>query len=573
MTDHVGQPPEHPVAGDVSSRHVLLFFLAALLFLAAGIGLRDPWPADEPRFALVARDMVETGDWLFPRVGGELYQDKPPVFFWLMASALVVTGSLRAAFLLPSLLASMGILWLVYDLGRRWWDRRTGLIASATLLATVQFVLQAKRAQIDMTLCFFATLAVYGLARHLRDGPRWSWYVVAFAAMGAGVITKGVGFLPVFMLIPFAFAVRGRWPSVTRSGNWRWIVGPVVMLLVIACWLVPMLLAVAGSGDPALEAYRDEILFKQTAGRYANPWHHIRPFWYFVVEVIPALWLPLSIALPWLVPRWWRAFRNRDLRILLLVGWAILALLFFSASPGKRGVYILIALPAVALASAPYVAELWNQKWVHRVAFAITLLLTIILSAATVLNAVSPPEEAVEQSVELGINLTTPLLMFAAGGIVGLALFRMRRGLAGLITAFALIWLVVSLWIGPNINRSRSGRQLVAKLHDRIEPGTRLGLVQWKEQFLLYMNEPITHFGHRRFDIGEEAEDAIEWLLARDDRRLLVDQEVFEMCFAGGERVDEAHGTVWYLVTPADPSAACPPRDDLDLQWEYDPQP
>ena len=41
----------------------------ALLLMATGLGLRDPWPADEPRFALVAQDMLRSGDWLIPRVG------------------------------------------------------------------------------------------------------------------------------------------------------------------------------------------------------------------------------------------------------------------------------------------------------------------------------------------------------------------------------------------------------------------------------------------------------------------------------------------------------------------------
>ena len=53
-----------------------LFWIAlwfALLILA-GYGLRDPWPADEPRFASIARDMVATGDWLIPRAGGDLYK-------------------------------------------------------------------------------------------------------------------------------------------------------------------------------------------------------------------------------------------------------------------------------------------------------------------------------------------------------------------------------------------------------------------------------------------------------------------------------------------------------------------
>ena len=65
-----------------------------LIALFAGIGLRAPWPADEPRFAQVAREMVESGQWLFPTRGGEFYPDKPPVFMWLIALFYQLTGQL-----------------------------------------------------------------------------------------------------------------------------------------------------------------------------------------------------------------------------------------------------------------------------------------------------------------------------------------------------------------------------------------------------------------------------------------------------------------------------------------------
>jgi 4-amino-4-deoxy-L-arabinose transferase-like glycosyltransferase len=61
----------------------LLIFAIALIF--TGIGLREPWPADEPRFAQIAKEMVETGQWFFPMRGGELYPDKPPIFMWSIA--------------------------------------------------------------------------------------------------------------------------------------------------------------------------------------------------------------------------------------------------------------------------------------------------------------------------------------------------------------------------------------------------------------------------------------------------------------------------------------------------------
>jgi 4-amino-4-deoxy-L-arabinose transferase-like glycosyltransferase len=122
--------------------------LAFLAFIFVGFGLRDPWPADEPRFAAVALDMLRSGDWLIPRVGGDLYQDKPPLHLWLIAASLQLTGELRSAFLLPSMMASLGTLLLVYDLGRRLHGREAGLAAALTLACCVQFVQVTRGAQI-----------------------------------------------------------------------------------------------------------------------------------------------------------------------------------------------------------------------------------------------------------------------------------------------------------------------------------------------------------------------------------------------------------------------------------------
>src|SRR5688572_26845691 len=152
------KPAEAPQSSSIA-RDLMWILGLGLLLIAAGLGLRDPWPADEPRFAVIARDMVLSGNWLFPQVGGDLYADKPPMFMWLIAAGYKFTGSLRLAFLLPSLLASLGTLALVYDLGRRLWNREAGRWAALALLFAVQFTLQAKRAQIDMVLVFLTTLS------------------------------------------------------------------------------------------------------------------------------------------------------------------------------------------------------------------------------------------------------------------------------------------------------------------------------------------------------------------------------------------------------------------------------
>ena len=365
----------------------LLWLLAlALLLIATGIGLRDPWPADEPRFALVARDMVATGDWLLPRVGGQPYPDKPPLFFWLIALGLQLTHSLRVAFLLPSFLAGFGCVALVYDLGRRLWNREAGLAGALALLFTVQFVWQARQAQIDATLCFWTTLSLYGLLRHLLLGPSWRWYTIGWAAAGLGVITKGVGFLPLLVLIPFAILRDPRWqPRKAPGGGARWLLGPLAFLAAVSIWLVPMLLA--ANSDPALAAYRDDILFDQTIKRYGNAWHHREPFWYFLVNVIPVLWLPLTLLVPWLFGHWRNALRSFDLRIALLASWIVLVVLFFSLSTGKRGVYVLPAVPAFALLCAPYLAQVATRRGAQRAMFVLASAVGALCVTACVLSS------------------------------------------------------------------------------------------------------------------------------------------------------------------------------------------
>src|SRR5688572_28208169 len=82
----------------------------AVFVLAAGMGVRDPWPTDEPRFNLAAKHMVESGEYLITQRGIELYSDKPPAYMWTQAAAYHLTGNWRVAFLLPSLLAALGVL-------------------------------------------------------------------------------------------------------------------------------------------------------------------------------------------------------------------------------------------------------------------------------------------------------------------------------------------------------------------------------------------------------------------------------------------------------------------------------
>lgn len=540
---------------DVRSDRLWLLGLG-LLLIATGIGLRDPWPADEPRFALIARDMVLTGEWLLPHVGGVVYADKPPLFFWLIALGLQATDSLRVAFLLPSLLSSLGCVLLVYDLARRLWNRETGVLAGVLLLLTVQFVWQGRQAQIDATLCFWTTLSLYGLLRHLLLGPQWRWYVIGWAAAGFGVITKGVGFLPLLVLIPFACLRSLQWsPRLSGGRAVQWLLGPLAFMLAVSVWLAPML--IAAQTDPALAAYRDEILFHQTIHRYANAWHHREPFWYFLVNVIPVMWLPLTALLPWLIAKWRQALRERDLRIALLLSWIALVVLFFSFSSGKRGVYVLPAVPALAIACAPYAAELFRRPGVQRTLYSIAATITGVGAAAAGYLAIRS-DEGTEIAAHYGIDPLGPLLLMAGAALVVCVLARPRRGLVAFGGVLASVLLVVSFWVNPAMNSARSGADFMRRVERTADPARELAIVSAKEQYLLNAQRPIVHFGSRRLESKQEAADAARWLSRNPGRQLIVSGAIRDLCFTQTRQtpLGAANRTEWFLIEGS-PDTAC----------------
>jgi len=557
----------------IAWQDIAWILLALLVLVASGIGLRDPWPADEPRFAAVARDMVASGDWLFPRVGGDLYQDKPPLFMWLIAAALSVTGSLRLAFLLPSLLAAGGTLLLVYDLARRLAGREAALAAALTLACTLQFVLVSRGAQIDATVCFLITLGVYGFARHLLLGPTWGWYFVGAAASGFGVITKGVGFLPLLILIPYGVLRRRGWQglAVIPHGGWRWGLAPLGFLLAIALWLVPMLLAVEHRGEPGYAAYRDEILFHQTVTRYAAAWHHVKAWYYYYIEVIPLLWLPWPLLAFWLVPHWRRAWRARDARIWLLLFWVALVLVFFTLSPGKRGVYVLPAIPALAVAAAGALPAIFPRRGVARASLMLSGVLVVAFAALAIAEALQWPK-VVTLLAEEGLSTDLPVAAVAIScALVWLAAIRWHRLLAWPLVLGALAvsfsWAIV-----PRIDPVRSGRAFMQRVLAAVPAGETLGLVAYKEQFLLHLDRPTVNFGHRRWRSGDaETADAARWLAAAPDRVLLVPDALLAPCYAETARIQPmgvSAGERWSLVSGA-PDAACVARGDASRVIAY----
>lgn len=547
---------------------LLLLGLAAVLIFT-GIGLRSPWPADEPRFVEVAREMVASGQWLIPMRGGEFYPDKPPVFMWSIAFFYWITDNLKLAFLIPSALCGLVILALVHDLGRRLWGSKTGLLAVFLLLLAPQFLIQAKEAQIDGMVACWITVACYGLIRHFFCRAAWGWYFLAWGFMGLGIITKGVGFLPALMLIPVLVIVwlGPKERLTTGSLHWRALVGPLVMLAVIAAWLLPMLWYVDQLNTPEALAYRNNLLFKQTGERYANSWGHLKPWHYYLTNVIPALWFPLPLLLLAAGKRGLRRLQKDPVLITLLV-WVALVVVFFSISPGKRGVYLLPALPMFTLVVAALVDGSSLPCWFGWLISALQWLIALTLMALGVLawreypqlvGKISDYSRSAEQLHTLGT------FVFVIGLIwVSSALLLLRStALTRLFTAVAASWLLISTWGYTLLEPLRTPRNVLMAAEQRIPEHATLGLLNFSEQLILFSRHHIVHFSY--FSNSKERErNAWQWMAEGQNRYLLIEDGLDLTCFNYQNAIPlgVAHRKNYVLIGPQQrlPNCSAPAR-------------
>src|SRR5690606_18838014 len=241
-------------------------------------------------------------------------------------------------------------------------------------------------------------------------------------------------------------------------------------------WLGPMLWMALSGGDAAHRAYVDDLLFRQTATRYAEAWHHNQPAWYFL-RVVAVSWLPFSLLLPWLFKPWREAWRARDARVWLPLVTCALVVLFFSMSAGKRDMYILPALPMLALAAAPFLDGLLERRGVRRALFALALGLGLGLLAVGVAALAGDPR--FELKLEAGRGMSsghdglwwTVAAMGAA--MAGAALWlQPRRAVALVAVMTAVLWCGWGLAIAPQLDGESSSRDLMREVRALAGPGT-----------------------------------------------------------------------------------------------------
>jgi 4-amino-4-deoxy-L-arabinose transferase-like glycosyltransferase len=309
---------------------VYLVFVCAALFFP-GLGTRDFWAPVEPRYAEIARVMLTKSEWIVPTVNGELYTDKPILYFWLILVASKIAGAVNEwTVRLPVALGGVGFVLVTYCLGRDFFSSRIGLLAAAVLATMVRVIWEARWAHIDVLFCFFFLLAVYYAARSLLTKGHPNEILIAYVFMGLATLAKGlIGIvLPALLLIGFMVARRD-W-RMLAAAKLPW--GIPILFIVVAPWFYLVSSATDGK-------WLREFIYVHHLQRYTAGVGHRQPFYYYFTT-LPVDVLPWTIfAIPALYSyRGYRGLLTDPGKLLLLV-WFWLSF-FFSLPPTLNGNFI-----------------------------------------------------------------------------------------------------------------------------------------------------------------------------------------------------------------------------------------
>jgi 4-amino-4-deoxy-L-arabinose transferase-like glycosyltransferase len=311
----------------VTARGAVVWLLLAVLWFGT-LGIRPLYKADESRYAEISREMVESGDWVTPRLNGFKYFEKPPLQYWTTAALFSLLGEKDwVARLWTALIGFAGIALTLYA-GNRLFGPPAGLYAAAILAGSPLYVLLGQVNTLDMSVSVFLAAAVFAFALGRM--------MLFWAACALAVLSKGlIGIVLPIAAVGLYMLVRRDWSIVRRI---RPLAGGLLFLAITAPWFIAVSMANA--------EFAHFFFVQEHFQRFTTKMHHrVQPAWYFVPVLLAGM-------APWLAPLGRaaaRVFRERTDAELLLWIWALVVFVFFSASGSKLPAYILPIFPALAV--------------------------------------------------------------------------------------------------------------------------------------------------------------------------------------------------------------------------------
>ncbi len=390
-----------------------LLALAAYLLLFLGMAKRGLVGPDEPRYASIARQMAESGDWVTPRLDGEPWFEKPALLYWLGAATELLGAPLGLAGDLatrvPVALISLLFLSFYYRLLSDVFEVRTAAYATAILGTSAGWVVYSQVGVVDLPLTAALAAALLVLLPWVQRADQQTRRALPVfgALLGVSVLAKGlVGPALAALALLAVCWERGLRPAARDLLHWRtWAPFGVVALP----WYV---ICYARNGSSFLW----EFFWRHHLERFSSASiQHVEPIWYFVPVLLGALlpWTPLLALLP-------GREQLRDPRFRFLLVWAATTFAFFSLSTNKLPGYILPALSPLAVLMGAGLAS--RRK-----------IVTPLVAAALMLALLPLVEAVLPQALADGLGKAWPPQELS-----------WTWGLTGLLAASAVDWAAAS---------------------------------------------------------------------------------------------------------------------------------
>src|SRR5262245_34915674 len=550
---------------------------AALLFLVR-LGALDVSAPDEPVYAEMAEEVraFEHGPTglVVLYLNDEPSDQKPPLYYWTAALFGAPGGRVtEAAARLPSALAGNACVWLVLELGTLVASRRMALLGAALLLTTPLFAHLARRAALDVVLTMLELSALYAFARLDRGvGRRATNVAWLHASLGLAVLDKG----PVGLLLPLlVMVVYLAWDR--RLARARDLFPPWAFALSF----LPGLAWITAATLLTPPGWFHGAVVDNLYGRFFLGLYHPRP-WYFFFLQFPIDSLPWTLLWPavvWTARR--RVFvpgadpeRARAWRFLL--AWVGVMFVFFSISTGKRGLYMLPAMPAATLLTGDTLlllltgrAEL-SRRWA---AGAAAIAAAAAAVGARLVVASHIGGIAIPRTVGVALVALVAMASLAWRVVPRVAAAAMRVDAAAIPTGLArpvaarlgvaiAATFAFELWVFhvmlPSVDHDRSARDIALTAAARLPPGGRVGV--WSHPPLL---AALQYYGGRPVEELGSA-DELRDFLARGGRVIVAEREKLKRALAAAPL--EIQARAWtgrrgvFLLGPAGDVGTAPPE-------------
>jgi len=454
---------------NLRSRSLLWLTAAALLMVTIDLGSGVLSTNDEVRFAVLGQDILAGGSWIFPRLNGTIYHNKPPLLAWLVALASWPAGhvtQLTAA--LPSALAGLGTALMIYALGRRLFGAEAGWFAALVAITTQGFFVHARLPMPDMLLTLFITIALAMFWPMWRERPG-AWWVGFYGFTAAAFWAKGpAGLLPLAVALVCVVVSR-------RPGAWhdlRLPHGLALLLLLTAPWWVREALSDhAQVRNVVMVDYLSWYVPRNPGGAaLAAPAQHVFGILFPWVLVVPA-----ALAQAVKVAREEHG-EERD-GILFLLLWATVLLVFVGISQQQRVRYYLPLVAPVSLLIGWWTAAALTRRAPARgIPWRAYAAAGGVLGALTAVFVVVRPawvrklDETVPSSIGEVVVIVAALALMLAAVVYG-----MRRN--RLAQAFGVAWVASAVLVAGSyhwqIERrnaaydySRLRAEMRTRLHD-----------------------------------------------------------------------------------------------------------